>query len=140
MHTEAQLAQAAGVLAADGRFFKALLDGDSESLDAVLAPDFVMVDVNAGAVVSRAEFVQLVSSGGVHFDAIESFGGEAIVRFYGQAAVVISRTAMQFTLADGSSFGSGSRYTHVFVSGEAGTWQLASAQGTQIAEADGSDR
>jgi ketosteroid isomerase-like protein len=135
MHTEAQLAQAAGVLAADGRFFKALLDGDSESLNAVLAPDFVMVEVNAGAVVSRAEFVQLVSSGEVRFDAVESFGGEAIVRFYGQTAVVISRTMMQFTLADGSPFSSGSRYTHVFVSDEAGTWQLASAQGTQIAEA-----
>lgn len=128
------------VLSADSRFFGALLNADREALDAVLAPDFVMVEVNAGAVVSRADFIELTSSGEVRFNAIESFNDEAIVRFYGPTAVLVSRTAMRFTLPDGSSLSLGSRYTHVFVSSDDSDWRLASAQGTQIADTDAPDR
>ena len=120
------------ITATDGRFFDALLAADPGALDEVLAPDFLIVDVAAGGVTDRADFLAAVQAGAVRFDAIQSFPAEAVIRTYAGTAIVVGRTAMSFTLPDGAPVNAASRYTHVFVRAADGRWRLASAQGTAI--------
>lgn len=47
-----------GVLAAEDRFFDALLDGNGEALRAVLTPDFVLIDVMTGSEIPGSVLVQ----------------------------------------------------------------------------------
>ena len=127
-------AERSAVLAADRAFFDALLGGDSAALDRTLAPTFAIVDVAAGGVTERADFVAMVGSGGVRFAAIETDPATARVRIHGVTATVIGRTAMRLQLPAGATLDVQSRYTHVFERAGDG-WQLASAQGTQIQSA-----
>ena len=108
------------------------MEPDLGSLDKLLAPDFLIVDVNAGGLTNRADFLAAVDSRLVSFESIETLSEEAVVREYPAAAIVIGTTAMRFRLADGSHVSIRSRYTHVFTRSE-GNWQLASAQGTALA-------
>jgi ketosteroid isomerase-like protein len=118
----------------DRRFFGALVGRDRATLDAVLTDDFLMVDIVAGGVVSRAELLELTGSGEVSFAAIEQFPDETVVREYGGTAVAIGRTVIHATLPGGDTVVVPSRYTHVLVRGTSGGgWLLASAQGTRIA-------
>jgi len=118
------------VLATDSAFFTALVDGDGQALDRVLADQFVLVGVNDGAVVPREVLVPLVEQGQLRFDAIEADGSAVLLRRYGATAIVVGRTTMRGSF-DGAPFGATSRYTHVFVADQ-GRWRLASAQGTPI--------
>jgi ketosteroid isomerase-like protein len=115
----------------DARFFRALLEPDTDSLDELLAPDFLIVDVNAGGLTNKTDFLAAVDSRLVSFESIETSSEDAVVREYPGTAVVIGTTAMRFRLADGSSVSVRSRYTHVFIQSD-GNWQLASAQGTAL--------
>ncbi|MFE2961071.1 hypothetical protein [Nocardia tengchongensis] len=71
----------------------------------------------------------------VQFTRIEQFPTEAIVRHFGTTAIVVGRTAREFSLPDGTQIPASSRYTHVFVSDEAheAKWNLVSAHRTAIA-------
>ncbi len=120
------------VIAADAAFFAALLAADVARLEQLLAEDFLIVDVNQGAVTDRAAFIGFVASGAARFEAIDTDAADSVVRFYGAAAIVIGATAMRFKLEDGSSFSARSRYTHVFARASSNGWQLVSAQGTRI--------
>ena len=120
------------ILAADQRFFRALLATDLATLERLLAPDFLLVDVAAGGVVPRATLLELLRAGEVRFDSIDSSSGDTIVRRYGSTALVVGRTTMSATTPDGSSFTTESRYTHVFVLND--NWMLVSAQGTRITD------
>ena len=53
----------AGIAAADEMFFGALLSADVAALEAVLADDFVIVDVMSGRVTGREEFLAAIGSG-----------------------------------------------------------------------------
>ena len=66
----------------------------------------------------------------VVFDRLELV--ERATRVYGDTGIVVGRTAMAGSIA-GDPFEVASRYTHVFVNGDAG-WRLANGQGTSIAE------
>jgi ketosteroid isomerase-like protein len=118
------------VLAADRAFFAALVDGDGQALDRVLAEQFVLVGVNDGAVVPREVLVPLVSQGQLRFDTIEADSSEVLLRRYGSTAIVVGRTRMRWSF-DQAPFRATSRYTHVFVQDQ-GRWRLASSQGTPI--------
>ena len=118
--------------AADAAFFSALLAADAARLEALLADDFLIVDVNQGAVTGRAPFIGFVASGAARFEAIDTTPADSVVRIYGDVAIVIGATAMRFKLDDGSSFAARSRYTHVFTRAPSRVWRLASAQGTRI--------
>jgi ketosteroid isomerase-like protein len=110
-------------------FFSALLSGNIDSLDSILADDFVMVDLMTGSEITKPMLLAAVGSSQVKFEAIDPV--ESKVRFYScDTAVVVGRTEMRFRAGE-SSFSFSSRYTHVFVMQD-GSWQLASAQGTQI--------
>lgn len=121
-----------GVLAADAAFFAALLSADAARLEQLLSDDFLIVDVNQGAVTQRAAFIGFVESGAARFEAIETNPANCVVRVYGDAAIVVGATAMRFKLEDGTSFAARSRYTHVFTRTRAGGWLLTSAQGTPM--------
>jgi ketosteroid isomerase-like protein len=126
--------------AADNAFFDALVDGDLDTLEQVLADAFLIVDVAAGAVHTRADFLGAISEGMVSFESIERFHDEAIVRDLGEnAGVVVGRTKMSFFAPDGTGIEASSRYTHVFT-GNSDRWQLFSAQGTPIAGGGASSR
>ncbi|GAB3868834.1 hypothetical protein GCM10029964_126870 [Kibdelosporangium lantanae] len=113
----------AALLARDQEFFDALVAADTERLDTLLADDFLLVGIADGAVVTKKDLLDAVSSGAVVFPAIQSFPGEAVVRQIGEVAVVVGRTTMSFT-----GFTAASRYTHVHT----GDGRLVSAQGTEI--------
>lgn len=124
------MADVSDPLSAEAAFFGALLVGDADQLDGVLAPDFLLVDVMTGSLNARDGFLEAVRSGELRFDAIES--AETLVRLYPPAAIVTGRTRMSGRFGT-EAFTVRSRYTHVFVEKE-GRWRLASAQGTPIAE------
>ena len=80
-----------GVLAAEDRFFDALLEGDGGALRAVLTTDFVLVDVMTGSEIPGSALAELVGGGQLVFEAIERI--DSRVRTYGKAAVVMGALA-----------------------------------------------
>ena len=119
------------VLAAEDRFFQALLDGDAAGLRAMLTPDFLLIDVMTGSEIPGPVLADLIGAGQLRFELVQRL--DARVRLYGEAAVVTGQTLMRGRFGD-QAFGAHSRYTHVYVR-SAGVWALASAQGTPIAAA-----
>lgn len=115
--------------AAESRFFQALLGTDGETLRGVLTPDFVLIDVMTGSEIPGSVLVDLVGGGQLVFETIERI--DSRVRVYGSAGVVTGQTRMGGQYQN-QPFSAHSRYTHVYVGGDAG-WRLASAQGTPIA-------
>ena len=119
---------------ADAAFFKALLDRDLPALEALLAEDFLIIDVAAGSLHGRPAFLEAIGGGAVRFEQIRTFPEETVVRLAGaEAGIVVGRTAMSFRGPDGAATEVASRYTHVFRC-EDGDWRLLSAQGTAISE------
>jgi ketosteroid isomerase-like protein len=119
------------VAAAEERFFAALLGGDGEALDAILMPDFVLVDVMTGSEIPGPVLRELVSGSQLLFESIERI--DSRIRAYGSAAVVTGQTRMRGRYQQ-QPWSAHSRYTHIYIRGEDG-WRLASAQGTAIAPA-----
>jgi NAD(P)H-dependent FMN reductase/ketosteroid isomerase-like protein len=124
---------AEAVLAADQRFFDALRCGDAAALEALLAEDFVIVEVGSGGVHTREAFVTALGNGLIRFVAIETEPGDALVRVHGALAIVVGKTAMTIAGPDGTPATVHSRYTHVFDT-DGGSWRLLSAQGTVLAD------
>lgn len=122
------------VLASEESFFSALLQGDDQTLRAVLTEDFRIVDVMAGRITTRDELLDAIRSGNVKFVDVTRFPDGRSVRHREGLAVVVGRTEMTMEF-QGNEATVTSRYTHVFVR-EGGSWRLLSAQGTKI---DGSD-
>ena len=122
----------AGIAAADEMFFGALLSADIAALEAVLADDFVIVDVMSGRVTGREEFLAAVGSGMVRFAAVDRFPAEQSVRCRDAAGVVVGRTRMVMHFGP-DRVTANSRYARVFVNDD-GSWRLMSAQGTPITE------
>ena len=118
-------------LPTEDAFFNALVEGDVESLQRLLADDFVLVDVRRGAEVGRSAFLDVIAARQLEFTTLNVI--ERRVRRYGEVAVVVGRTAMRGDVG-GEPFAAASRYTHVFERTEARDWRLVSAQGTQITE------
>jgi ketosteroid isomerase-like protein len=117
------------VLAAESRFFGALLAGDGVALRALLTADFLLIDVMTGSEIPGPVLADIVGSRQLRFDSVERL--DARVRGYGPAAVVTGQTRMRGRYGE-QPFSAHSRYTHVYVRSEVG-WRLASGQGTPIA-------
>lgn len=118
------------ILAAERGFFTGLMKADVPTLEGVLADDFLLIDVMQGAEIPRPALLEVVGSGQLKFDTIETV--DSRVRRYGTAAVVTGQTRMRGQFA-GQGFTARSRYTHVYVE-QQGRWRLVAAQGTQIHE------
>lgn len=117
------------VSASEDRFFIALLHADGPALDALLTPDFVLVDVMTGSEIPGSVLRELVAGRQLVFESIERI--DSRIRVYGSAAVVTGQTRMRGRYEQ-QSWSAHSRYTHVYVGGDDG-WRFASAQGTPIA-------
>jgi len=120
-------------LAADKRFFNALIAGDAQALDRILTDDFILIDVMSGSEITKPAFLAATGSGQVKFEAIEPADNR--VRLYQTTAIITGRTQMKGRLGD-APFPASSRYTHAFVS-QQNEWRLATAQGTPIAATAG---
>ncbi|MFI9273536.1 YybH family protein [Kitasatospora sp. NPDC052896] len=132
MPTVADSRDRAALVEHDQRFFDALVAADTARLGELLADDFILVSVEDGSVVPRSTLLDAVSRGLVTFPAVQSFPEEAVVRRVGDVAIVVGRTSMNVVNSDGTTFATGSRYTHVFAADSATSWRLVSAQGTRI--------
>ena len=119
------------VLACDESFFNALLAADHDSLAAILAGDFLIVDVLGGQVTRREDLLAVIGSGELQFADITRYPRERLVRHRNSVAVVVGRTRMtiRYQAVEATVR---SRYTHVYVR-EDGRWHLMSAQGTPTA-------
>src|SRR5512143_2081129 len=115
---------------ADRRFFAALLAADAGALEALLADDFVLIDVMTGSEIPKPALVAAVGARQLRFEAIDA--AEPRVRRYGATAVVTGRTTMRGTFGP-DAWSAKSRYTHVFVEKD-GSWRMVAAQGTAIQE------
>jgi len=123
-------------LSAERAFFAALLAGSEADLKAILADDFVLVDVMSGSEISKLELLTVVGMGQLRFTKIDVH--ESRVRRYPPGtAVVNGRTEMAGWFGE-SAFSAHSRYTHVYVRMD-GRWRLVAAQGTPIAAAPAID-
>jgi hypothetical protein len=116
-------------MVAEQQFFSSLTSADIDTLEQILAIDFLVIDVMSGSEVTRDAFMDVLRSGILKFEVIQAL--EKRVRLYDDTAIVTGRTQMS-GMFRGERFTLNSRYTHVYVELH-GRWQLVSAQGTQIA-------
>jgi hypothetical protein len=113
----------------EDRFFRALLEGDGAALRAVLASDFLLIDVMTGSEVPAAALIELVGGGQLVFESVERLGSRT--RVYGPTAIVTGETRMRGHFGP-QAFDAHSRYTHAYWVSPQG-WRLVTAQGTPIA-------
>ena len=116
------------VLQVERKFFSALIEGNSTTLDHLLSHDFLLIDVLTGAEITKETLLAALSSGQLKFENIDPI--ESRMRRYHCAAVVTGTTRKNGRFAD-APFVLFSRYTHVYSQQQDG-WHLVSAQGTQI--------
>jgi len=114
---------------AEQEFFAALIGSNVQTLNRVLADDFVLIDVMTGSEISKAMLLEVICGGRLKFETIDR--SEFRVRIYETAAVINGRTEMKGAFA-GEIFHASSRYTHVYIK-QLGHWRMVAAQGTQIA-------
>lgn len=124
------MSEISDALTADREFFRALTDGDYESLNSLLADDFILIDVMRGGEVTKTLLLDAIRSGQLKFESITHVG--ARVRRYGSTSIIIGQTEMRMRFEQ-TSVTVKSRYTHVYVEAR-GHWKMASAQGTQISD------
>ena len=120
-------------LATDQQFFDALVQRNIESLDGILADDFILIDVMSGSEFTKGALLAAFQTGQVTFESIKPAG--VVARRYQSTAVITGRTEISGRVEE-SPFTIRSRYAHVYIE-QAGRWRLVSAQGTQIAEQTG---
>ena len=119
--TEAEL------LKLENEFAAAILSNDLEGIGRLVTDDWIIIDSN-GEIVDRGRFFEVVKSGALTHDMMES--EDFRVRVYGDSAVVtgITRTKGKFM---GQEFSGQERATDVFVKRE-GQWQCVLTHLTRL--------
>ena len=107
---------------------KAFLEADVVALEHVLTPDFTLTLSN-GEVSTRADEINELRSGKVHYDAFENY--DMLARLYGSdTAVVLGKTRVKGT-ADGKPFDRVVQFTDTLIKRD-GRWQLAAGHVSRI--------
>src|ERR1700751_796430 len=107
---------------------KAFLDADVAALERVLTPNFTLTLSN-GEVSTRADEINELRSGKVHYDVFENY--DMLARLYGDVvAVVLGKTRVKGT-ADGKPFDRIVQFTDTVVRRD-GRWQVAASHVSQI--------
>jgi|GEM_PF-541746 len=107
---------------------KAFLDADVAALERVLTPGFTLTLSN-GAVSTRADEINDLSSGKVHYDIFENY--DMLVRLYDHnVAVVLGKTRVKGT-AEGKPFDRVVQFTDTLIKRD-GRWQLAAGHVSRI--------
>jgi ketosteroid isomerase-like protein len=100
---------------------KAFLDADVAALERVLTPGFTLTLSN-GDVRTRADEIDELHSGKVHYDIFENY--DMLARLYGDdTAVVLGKTRVK-GVADGKPFDRVVQFTDTLIKRD-GRWQLA---------------
>lgn len=109
---------------------KGFLDADAAALERVLTPDFTLTLSN-GEVNTRADEINELRSGRVHYDVFENY--DMLARLYGEnVAVVLGKTRVKGT-SDGKTFDRVVQFTDTVVRRD-GRWQVAAGHVSQIEE------
>ena len=110
-------------------FADAIVKNDLEGIGRLVADDWIIIDPN-GETVDRARFLEVIKSGALTHDMMES--EDFRVRVYADAAVVtaITRTKGKFM---GQDFSTQERATDVFVRRD-GRWQCVLTHLTRFAK------
>ena len=107
---------------------KAFLDADMAALERVLTPDFTLTLSN-GEVSTRADEINELHSGKVHYDVFENY--DMLARLYGNdMAVVLGKTRVKGT-AEGQPFDRVVQFTDTLIRRD-GRWQLAAGHVSRI--------
>ena len=102
---------------------KAFLEADVAGLERVLTPDFTLTLSN-GDVETRADEINELRSGKVHYDMFENY--DMLARLYGNdVAVVLGKTRVKGT-ADGKPFDRIVQFTDTCIKRD-GRWQVAAS-------------
>ena len=107
---------------------KAFLDADVPALERVLTPDFTLT-LSSGQVSTRADEINELRSGKVHYDVFENY--DMLARLYGNdIAVVLGKTRVKGT-ADCKPFDRVVQFTDTLIKRD-GRWQLAAGHVSRI--------
>jgi ketosteroid isomerase-like protein len=107
---------------------KAFLEADLAALERVLTADFTLTLSN-GDVETRADQINQLHSGKVHYDVFENY--DMLARLYGNdTAVVLGKTHVKGT-ADGKPFDRIVQFTDTLIKRD-GRWQLAAGHVSRI--------
>ncbi len=107
---------------------KAFLEADVVALERVLTPDFTLTLSN-GEVSTRADEINELHSGKVHYDVFENY--DMLARLYGDSvAVVLGKTRVKGT-ADGKPFDRIVQFTDILIRRD-DRWQLAAGHVSRI--------
>jgi len=107
---------------------KAFLDADMAALERVLTSDFTLTLSN-GDVETRADEINELRSGKVHYDVFENY--DMLARLYGNdMAIVLGKTRVKGT-ADGKPFDRIVQFTDTLIKRD-GRWQLAAGHVSRI--------
>ena len=101
-------------------FSEAIIRNDVEGLGRLVADDWIIIDPN-GEIVDRARFFEVIKSGALTHDTMES--EDFRVHVYGDSAVVTAITSAKGKFM-GQEFSTRERATDVFVKRD-GRWQCA---------------
>jgi ketosteroid isomerase-like protein len=107
---------------------EAFLQGDTATLDRILADDFIFTDPG-GKLSTKAEWIADMASGELTFESVHI--DDLQVRIYGDAAVTIGRVTMKGQSKDGS-FNAQYCYTAMYVRRD-GRWQVVAEQANLLA-------
>ena len=106
---------------------KAFLDADVAALERVLTSEFTLTLSN-GEVSTRADEINELRSGKVHYDVFENY--DMLARLYGDTAVVLGKTRVKGT-ANGKPFDRVVQFTDTLIKRD-GRWQLAAGHVSRI--------
>jgi len=117
------------LLKIEKEFAQVIVSNDLEGLGRLVADDWIIIDPN-GEIVDRSRFFEVIKSGALTHDTMES--GDLRVRVYGDSAVVtaITRTKGKFM---GQEFSTQERATDVFVKRD-GRWRCVLTHLTRVRE------
>jgi len=115
------------LLSLDREFLDGLI-ANVETVEYLLANDFLLIDVLSGSEVTKLDLLTVLRSGQLKFEKIKLL--DSRVRLYKDTALVTGSTEMSGRFGD-DPFSAASRYTHVYVRLR-DRWYLVGAQGTQI--------
>ena len=117
------------LLKVEREFAEAIVKNDLEAIGRFVTDDWIIIDPN-GEIVDRARFFEVIKSGALTHDMMES--EDFRVRVYGDSAVVtaVTRTKGKFM---GQEFSTQERATDVFVK-RGGRWQCVVTHLTRFAK------
>ena len=117
------------LLKLEKEFAEAIVKNDLEGLGRVVTDDWIIIDPN-GQIVDRARFFEVIKSGALTHDIMES--EDFRVRVYGDSAVVTAITSTKVKFM-GQEFSTRERATDVFVKRDE-RWQCVLTHLTRLAK------